>query len=87
MSDFDFIKEFNNIKMNRICKDLGFNSANLSTGKISAENLRRVKNEIIKELLNLIVKDKENDLIVLYLYNEILEKIEKENNLLKEMLK
>lgn len=87
MSDYEFIKRFSNIKMNRICKDLGFNSANLSTGKLSTENLRRVKNEIIKELLDLIVEDKKDDLIVLYLYNEILEKIEKENNLMREMLK
>ena len=86
MSDYSFIKEFQNIKLINICKKLGINQSNVISGQTSEENYRRVKNEIIRELLMLIIEDKGEALITLALYDEILEKLEKENRSLREMI-
>ena len=47
--------------------------------------MKKVKNEIIKELLELFKKNNE-DLIIINLYDEVLSKVYKENKNLKEML-
>lgn len=86
MSDYEFIKRFTNIRVSEICNELGFSSSNVSSGKISNENLKKVKNKILEELLELIKEDKKEGLISLYLYNEVIEKLEKENKLLREMI-
>ena len=86
MSDYNFIKEFTNIKVKDICKKYGIQQSNLTAGATSDENYRKVKNEIIRQLLGLFIADKQDDLIVLYLYNEMLEKLEKENKSLREMI-
>lgn len=86
MSDYDFIKGFKNITLKNISNRLGFTSGNISSGKMSRENLHRIKLEIIKDLIELIKEDRKEDLIALYLYNELLENIEKENKMLKEMI-
>ena len=86
MSDYNFIKEFTNIKLKDICKKYGIQQSNLTSGSTSDENYRKVKGEILKQLLVLFIADKQDDLIVLYLYNEILEKLEKENKSLREMI-
>lgn len=85
MTNYDFIKEFNKIKVSSICEKLNINRANISNGNASDENMKKVKLEITKELLELFKKDNE-DLIILTLYNELLEKVYKENKNLKEML-
>lgn len=85
MTNYDFIKEFNKIKVSSICERLKINRSNISNGNASDENMKKVKLEITKELLELFKKDNE-DLIILTLYNELLEKVYKENKNLKEML-
>lgn len=86
MSDYSFIKEFQNIKLINICKKLGINQSNVISGQTSEENYRRVKNEIIRELLMLIIEDKKESLITLALYDEVIMKLEKENKALKELI-
>lgn len=86
MNDYNFIKEFTNIKVKDICKKYGIQQSNLTAGCTSDENYRKVKGEILRQLLILFIEDRKEDLIVLYLYNEILEKLEKENKSLREMI-
>jgi len=88
MSDYSFIKEFQKIKLTSICKKLGINQSNILSGQTTDENYKKVKNEIIKELQNLFISDNLNSekIITLYLYNELLEQIEKENKSLREMI-
>lgn len=85
MTNYEFIKEFRKIKVSSICKKLNINRCNISNGNASDENMKKVKFEIIKELLGLFKMDNE-DLIILTLYDELLEKVYKENKNLKEML-
>jgi hypothetical protein len=88
MTDYEFIKEFREIKMTDICKRLKIQQTNIITGKTSDENLRKIKEEIMKELAGLFTKDVTNSekLITLYLYDELLTKLEKENRMLREMI-
>lgn len=86
MSDYGFIKEFQNIKLINICKKLEINQSNVISGQTTEENYRRVKNEIIRELLNLFIQYKGEFIITLALYDEIIMKLEKENKALKEMI-
>lgn len=86
MSDYSFIKEFQKIKLSTICKKLGINQSNILSGQTTDENYRKVKNEIIRELLMLIIQSKGEELITISLYDEILAKLEKDNKMLREML-
>ena len=81
MNDYNFIKEFTNIKVKDICKKYGIQQSNLTAGCTSDENYRKVKGEILRQLLMLFIADRKEDL-----YNEILEKLEKENKSLREMI-
>ena len=86
MSDYQFIKEFTNITVASICKRLGIRSCNVFNGQTTDENYRRVKIEIIRELLSLMIQYKQEDLVTLALYDETILKLEKEVRALKEML-
>ena len=88
MTDYEFIKEFRGIKMNELCKRAGVIQQNIVSGKTSDENFRKVKEELIKELASLFTKDvtASEKIITLYLYNELLTKLEKENRMLREMI-
>lgn len=88
MTNYEFIKEFQKIKLTNICKRLKVNQSNVTSNQTSEENYRRIREAIEKELLNLFIKDNKNSekILTMYLYNELLEKIEKENRLLREML-
>ena len=88
MTDYEFIKEFREIKMTDMCKRLKIQQTNIITGKTSDENLRKIKEEIIRELASLFTKDvtSSEKLITLYLYNELLDKLEKENKMLRELI-
>ena len=86
MSDYQFIKEFTNITVASICKRLGIRSCNVFNGQTIDENYRRVKIEIIRELLSLMIQYKQEDLVTLALYDETILKLEKEVRALKEML-
>ena len=86
MNDYQFIKEFTNITVSSICKKLGIRSCNVCNGQTTDENYRKVKNEIIRELLMLMIQSKSEDMITLALYDEVIFKLEKENKMLKEMI-
>lgn len=86
MSDYEFIREFTNIKVKDICKKYGIQQSNLTSGCTSDENYKKVKGEIVRQLLMVFIADRKEDLGVLYLYNEILEKLSEENKSLREMI-
>lgn len=58
MTDLEFIKKFSKIRISDICKNLKIQKNNVYTGKTKKENISRVKNEIYKELANLMVGDR-----------------------------
>lgn len=86
MNDYQFIKEFTNITVASICKKLDIRSCNIFNGQTTDENYRKVKNEIIRELLMLMIQAKSEDMVTLALYDEVIYKLEKENKMLKEMI-
>lgn len=86
MNDYQFIKEFTKITVASICKKLDIARCNISNGQTTDENYRKVKNEIIRELLILMIQSKSEDMITLALYDEVIMKLEKENKMLKEMI-
>lgn len=88
MTEHEFIKKFTSITLKDIGKKLGINPSNITSGVASEENLKRVKSEIINRLYELFSSDTINSekMVTFYLYNEILEKIEKENKVLREMV-
>ena len=86
MNDYQFIKGFQDIKLSSICKKYKINLGNVISVIASEENLKKVKYEIIRELLVLMLHYKEEDLITLALYDEVLMRLEKENKALKEMI-
>lgn len=58
MTDLEFIKKFSKIRISDICKNLKIQKNNVYTGKTKKENISKVKNEIYKELVNLMVCDR-----------------------------
>ena len=86
MDNYSFIKRFQEIKISKICEEKGINLGNLLSGSTSDENYSRVKNELIRQLLMLLIEDKKEDLLLIGFYNELLEKQEKEIKALKEMI-
>ena len=86
MSDYEFIKAFQKIKINNICKKFNIIQSNLTSGCTTEDNYKKVKDEIIRELLLIFIADKKDDLSTLYLYDKVLEKLEKENKMLREMI-
>lgn len=86
MTDYEFIKGFQEIKISKICEDKIINASNLLNGRTTDENYKKVKDEIIRELLMLIIKDKKEDLIGLSLYDDLLKKLEEENQMLRRMI-
>ena len=88
MTEHEFIKKFTSITLKDIGEKLGINPSNITSGVASDENLKRVKSEIINRLNELFQSDCMNSekMVTFYLYNEILEKIEKENKVLREMI-
>ena len=86
MSDYDFIKEFQNIKVSNICEKNKINLGNLLSGSTTEENYKKVKNEIIKELFLILSEEMQDKIVYIYLYNEMLEKLAKENKNLREMI-
>ena len=86
MSDYSFIKEFQNIKISNYCKENNINLGNLLSGCTTDENYKKVKNYIIRELMKIMIEEKQDDLILMSLYSDMLEKLEKENKALREMI-
>lgn len=85
MTDYEFIKKFTNIKIKTICERLNINYGNVSSGKTSIENYKRIKYELLNEILNLFEEDNE-DMITSNLYKKLIEKLDKENKILREMI-
>lgn len=56
MSDLEFIKEFSKIRISIICQKLKIQKNNVYTGKTKKENISKVKNEIYKQLTNLLAR-------------------------------
>lgn len=86
MSDYEFIKGFMNIKLSNICKELKVSQSNVSNGSVNPKTMRDIKKRIIRELLMLMIQYKGEDFILMSLYNDTLEKLEEENQMLREML-
>lgn len=88
MTEHEFIKKFTSITLKDIGEKLGITPSNITSGVASDENLKRVKSEIINRLYDLFQSDCMNSekMVTFYLYNEILEKVEKENKVLREMI-
>lgn len=87
MTNKEYVLMFNNIRLSKICKDLKINQSNVKSGMLSEENYRRLKESIEKELIKLYInKTNSEKIMTIYLYNEILERLEKENRLLREMI-
>lgn len=86
MTAYQFIKAFQNIKLSRICKEKKIDLSNLVSGQTTEENYQRVKDEIVRELLMIILADKQEDLICLSLYDDLLKKLEEENQALRRMI-
>ena len=86
MSDYEFIKEFQKIKLSNICKELKVSQSNVCNGSVNAKTMREIKERILKELLSLMIMYKSEDFILLGLYDDMLEKVVKENKMLREMI-
>lgn len=86
MNNYQFIKRFQDIKLSRICKDKKIDLSNLLSGQTTEENYKRVKDELVRELLMLLIEYKQDDLLLIGFYNDVIEKQEKEIKALKEML-
>ena len=86
MSDYEFIRAFQSIKLINICRDLKVNQSNVTNGSLNAKTMREIKERILRELLMLMSQYKGDDFILMSLYNDMLEKIEKENKMLREMI-
>ena len=54
--DLLFIKKFNKIAIDKICKELGYNTGNICSGKASKEKIKEVRERLEKELTVLILK-------------------------------
>lgn len=53
IKDLEFIKNFSNIKVSKICEELKISRGNLYTARTSKENIKKVRNEIEKRYNNL----------------------------------
>lgn len=51
--DLKFLKDFAQISILKICKELGIDQANLYSGRTSAEKTKEVKDELVKRLTTL----------------------------------
>lgn len=54
MDDFEFIMEYKNMKSaGKVCKEFGIDYPNLSKGKSSKENEKKVADELRKQIIKL----------------------------------
>lgn len=54
MSDLEFINKYKNMKSaGKVCRDLKIDYPNLSRGKTTKENEKKVADELKKEIINL----------------------------------
>lgn len=54
MEDYEFIMEYKNMKsVGKICQEFGIDSGNLTRGKTSKENEKKVADELKKQVIKL----------------------------------
>lgn len=61
--DLDFIKKYSKISVNKVCKELGYNTANILKGKATPERVHNVRKLIEEKQAKLyimeVIDDKE----------------------------
>lgn len=58
MKSQDYVKEFKNINVTSVCKDLKISRANVSRGNASDEQYEKIKEELENRIANLYIKKK-----------------------------
>lgn len=79
MNDKEFIKRFNDISISNICKQLGYKSQNIYSGKASTDKILLVRNIIEYEIKKLLLDLEYKYFIDLYESKKI-EVIEEDTN-------
>lgn len=75
----EFIREFNNITISGICKDLGIAPNNVYSGKINAEDLLFIRRILEYKLKDLLLRSEYDSTIIEYQERKI-EVLEDGNN-------
>lgn len=60
MTDIEFIKRFNNINITKICNKYNLYRNNVYTGKTTKENIKKVKEEIYRQLILLFLESEKD---------------------------
>lgn len=58
--DLEFIKKFSKIKVASVCRDLGFSSSNLWSGKLKSEKIHKVRKSIESQMGEIYVDEFKN---------------------------
>lgn len=61
IEDLEYIKNFTKISVNRVCKELGYNTANILKGKATKERLHNVRKLIEDKQARLYIMEEYND--------------------------
>lgn len=56
MTDLEFIKLFSKISITKICREKNVRQNNLWTGKSKPENIKKVADGIVEDMLELLIK-------------------------------
>lgn len=59
MKDIDFIRNFLKINLSDICDKLHISRGNVYSGKISDENLNKIRKEIENQIAKLYIKEED----------------------------
>lgn len=58
--DLEFIKKFTKISVNKVCKELGYNTANILKGKATSERVHNVRRLIEEKQAKLYLMEDTN---------------------------
>lgn len=58
--DLEFIKKFTKISVNKVCKELGYNTANILKGKATPERVHKVRRLIEEKQAKLYLMEDTN---------------------------
>lgn len=61
IEDLEYIKKFTKISVNKVCKELGYNTANILKGKATKERLHNVRKLIEDKQARLYLLEDEDD--------------------------
>ena len=59
--DLDFIKKYSKISVNKVCKELGYNTANILKGKATQERVHNVRKLIEEKQAKLYIMEGNDD--------------------------